>query len=138
MGLFKKERETVVNGAVDLVKNVRGMIDDSRFTAEEQSRFNAQMAEATANFTMATLSESTVRSITRRFIAVGSIYFFYLLILILIVLWKFDPEWFIATKDLLIEFKMPVAFLMVMAFFFGGYYAKSIIGKFIGDKADKK
>ena len=122
-----KDKTTVVEGAVDLVKGIRGMIDDSKFTDEERARFNIQLADATAEFAKNTLSENTIRSQARRHIAVLSIYFFYGLFLLLAVLWKFDPEWFKATKDLATEFNFPIAFVMIMAFFFGGYYLNKFI-----------
>jgi len=115
MGPFGKDKSKVVEGAVQLVGNVTKMIDDSKLTSQEA-------ADATAQFVKDTLSENTERSRTRRSIAVETIRFFFLLIIFLIVAWKFDPAWFVAAKNLIIEFKLPVAFLMVMAFFFGGYY----------------
>lgn len=127
MGLFGKNKETVVKGAVDLVKDIRGMVDDKNFTAEERSRYYAKMGDATAEFAKATMSENTIRSRARRHIAVLSIYFFYFLFLLLVGLWKFDPAWFVATKELAIEFKFPIAFIMIMAFFFGGYYLNKVI-----------
>ena len=136
MGIFGKDRSTIIKGAVDLVGNVRGMIDDKHFTAEEKSRVEMQLSDATAKFVKDTLGESTSRSIARRNIAIVSIYFFYGLILLLITLWKFDKEWFVAVKDLIVEFQLPVAFIMIMAFFFGGYYLNKYIDK--GEDKDKK
>jgi len=129
MGWLGKDRSTVIKGAVDLVSNVRGMIDDKNFTAEERARVDSQIANAAGKFAIDTLGESTERSIARRSLAVNTVYFFYFLSLLLIILWKFDQEWFIAAKDLIVEFKLPVAFLMVMAFFFGGYYVSKFAGK---------
>jgi hypothetical protein len=126
MGLFGKDKSTVVKGAVDLVGNIRGMIDDSKFTAEEKARFNIQIADATAEYAKATLSENTERSKARRHIAIVSIYFFYFLVMTLLILWRFAPEWFEAAKQLIVEFKLPTAFIMIMAFFFGGYYLNKL------------
>ena len=120
MGIFKKDKSTIIEGAVKLVGNVRKMIDDSKLTSQEA-------ADATAQFVKDTLSENTERSRTRRSIAVDTIRFFFALIVFLIVVWKFDTAWFDASKDLIIEFKLPVAFLMVMGFFFGGYYLTGAI-----------
>ena len=122
MPLFGKNKETVVNGAVKLVGNIRGMIDDSKFTDEERSRYQMKLADSTTEFVKATLSESTERSRTRRSIAVVSIYYFYFLTSALVLLWKFDPDWYQAALDLVVQFKLPIAFIMIMAFFFGGYY----------------
>lgn len=134
MPLFGKNKTTVVNGVVTLVKDIRGMIDDSKFTDEERARFNIKLADSVADYAKSTLSENTERSKARRHISIVSLYFFYFLVVALLVLWKFDPEWFQASLDLIIEFKLPTAFIMIMAFFFGGYY----VNKFLGGKTSKE
>lgn len=126
MPLFGKDKSKIVSGAVDLVTNIRGMVDDSTFTAQEKARFNLQIADATADFAKATLNENTERSKARRSLAIYSVVFFYILVVILLVLWKFDTEWFDAAKGLILEFKLPTAFIMIMAFFFGGYYLSKV------------
>lgn len=126
MPLFGKNKSTVIEGAVKLVTDVRGMIDDKNFTAEEKSRVQIFLADATADFVKATLNENTERSKARRSLAIVSVYFFYFLVVVLLVLWKFDPLWHEAAKALIIEFKLPIAFIMIMAFFFGGYYLSKL------------
>jgi uncharacterized membrane protein (DUF485 family) len=123
MGFLGKDRTKVVEGTVKLVGDVTKMIDDSKLTTQEK-------ADATAQFVKDTLSENTERSKTRRSIAVETIRFFYLLIIFMIISWRFDPEWFNAVKALVIEFKLPIAFIMIMAFFFGGYYLNGGIKEF--------
>ena len=130
MSIFKKDKSAIIKGAIDLVGNVTKMIDDSKLTSQEA-------AAATAQFVKDTLSENTERSRTRRSIAVDTIRFFFLLTIFLIVVWKFDPLWFEASKNLIIEFKLPVAFLMVMAFFFGGYYLNGGIKAYRKRRRDK-
>ena len=130
MGIFKKDKSKIIDGAVKLVGNVTKMIDDSKLTSQEA-------AEATAQFVKDTLSENTERSRTRRSIAVDTIRFFFALIVFLIVVWKFDTAWFEAAKNLIVEFKLPVAFLMVMAFFFGGYYLSGGIKEYRKRRRDK-
>ena len=134
MPLFGKNKTTVVNGVVTLVKDIRGMVDDSKFTNQEKSRFELSLADSVVDFAKATLSENTDRSKTRRQIAIVSVYFFYFLIIALLILWKLDPLWYKAAKELIIEFKLPTAFIMIMAFFFGGYY----VNKFLGGKTPKE
>ena len=135
MPLFGKNKETVINGVVGLVKNIRGMIDDKNFTDEERARFNIQIADSVAEFAKATLGENTERSKARRSISKVSVYFFYSLIVALLAMWKFDPLWYDASIELIIAFKLPTAFIMIMAFFFGGYYVNKFIG---GGKTKKK
>lgn len=125
-GLGKNNKTTVVDGAVKLIGDVTGMIDDSKFKPEEKARFQIGMADATAEFVKATLSENTERSKARRHIAILSIYFFYFLFAVLVILWRFDSAWFEATKGLALSFKFPTVFIMIMAFFFGGYYLSKL------------
>ena len=134
MKLFGKNKETVIQGAVGLVKDIRGMVDDKNFTDEERARFNTKIADSVAEFAKSTLSENTERSKARRLISIVSVYFFYFLIIALIVLWKFDSAWYDASLKLIIDFKLPIAFIMIMAFFFGGYYTN----KFLGNKKETK
>jgi hypothetical protein len=115
MGIFGKDRTKVIEGGLKLVSNVTSMIDDSALTEQEK-------AGAVGQFVKDTLSENTARSKTRRSVALDTVRFFYALIVFLIISWKFDTLWFDAVKDLIIEFKLPVAFIMIMAFFFSGYY----------------
>ena len=138
MGIFKKDKSTIVNGVVTLVKDIRGMVDDKQFTSEERSRYYMGLADATSEYAKATMSENTERSRTRRSIAEVSVYFFYFLTLLLIGLWRFDSAWFDATKALLIEFKYPTIIIMIMAFFFGGYYLNKFVPEDVLKKKVKK
>lgn len=124
----KKDKTTIVEGVVKLVTGVRGMIDDKNFTSEEKARFDKETASNAAGFVKDTLSESTERSKARRSVAIDTVRFYFALIIFLIVSWKFDPLWFDAVLNLVIEFKLPVAFIMIMAFFFGGYYLNKFTG----------
>ena len=128
MGLLGKDKSKIIAGAIDLVKGVRGMVDDSKFTTEEAVRMNTSLADKTSEFVGATLSENTERSVTRRRIAVFFIYFFCVLTLILIGLWKFDPKWADFALELIVKFNFPWAFIAVIGFFFGTYALKSYTG----------
>lgn len=127
-GLGKKNKTTIVEGVVNLVTGVRGMIDDKNFTSEEKARFDSKTADASADFVKETLSENTERSKARRSVAIDTVRFYFALVIFLIISWKFDPLWFDAVKNLTIEFKLPMAFIMIMAFFFGGHYINKIWG----------
>ncbi len=128
MGLFGKNKETVINGAVKLVGNIRGMIDDSTLTKEEAAKYNIKIADAAAKFATDTMNENTIRSITRRLLAVISVIYFYVLTLGLIIMGKYDNEWYLATKELIIEFRLPEAFIVIIAFFFGAHLIRSYQG----------
>ena len=78
-----KDRSTIVNGAVDLVKNVRGMIDDSKLTDEERMRYHAANAQAASDFVKDTMAENTERVRARRAIAIFLVYFFCSLVVVI-------------------------------------------------------
>ena len=137
MPLFKKDRSTIVNGAVDLVKNVRGMIDDSKLTDEERMRYHAANAQAASDFVKDTMAENTERSRARRAIAIFLVYFFCSLVVVLMILWKFDKEWFVAGKDMVVAFDLHWAFLAVITFFFGSHVLRGYQQKNI-EKQEKK
>ena len=129
LGLGKKDKSSVVKGAIEVVKGVRLMIDEGQFTKEEAAKLNIEAAQGVIKFNTDTMNESTDRSQARRTIAVHSLYFFYFLIIALMGMWKFDQKWYEASLELILAFKLPTAFIMIMAFFFGGYYIKQFIGR---------
>ena len=90
------------------------------FTKEERAKLNMTLADKVASFAEKTLSENTIRSKSRRLIA-------YVIILAW-VLAAFLDIW-IDNIDLTYLWKesaLKTAFIMVLAFFFGGYYMKQI------------
>ncbi len=128
-GLLGKDRSTVVNGAVATVKKVFDLVDKRKHTAQEQAEIAFKRADGAAEFMKATLSESTERSITRRWIAIFYIIFFCIFILCIGVAWKFDPEWAEFLLKLLLSVKLEWAFITIIVFFFGGYVLKEHILK---------
>lgn len=130
MPLFgNKNKETIVEGAVGLVKNIRVMIDESQLTKEEAAKINVQIAKDAAQFAKDTMNENTIRSITRRTLAVSMAIYFLLLTTALIIMGKFDKAWYEMSKELVIEFRLPEAFIAVIVFFFGGYILKQYTGR---------
>lgn len=129
LGLLGKDRTTVVNGAVDSVKKVFDLVDKRKYTAQEQAEIAFKRAEGAAEFMKATLSETTERSITRRWIAIFYIIFFCLFAAFIGVAWKFDPEWARFLLELALALKFGWAFVTIIVFFFGGYVLKEHILK---------
>ena len=129
-GIFSgKNKDTIVEGAVGLVKNIRTMIDEAQLTHEEAVKYNAKIADASAEFVKATLQENTVRSTTRRSIAVEFMRFFYILTIGVIVLWKFDPLWGEFVRKLIVDFQFGWAFVAIVVFFFGAHTLRTAVGK---------
>ena len=130
MGIFdKKNKQTLVEGAVGLVKNIRTMVDESQLTKEEAVKYNITIANAAAQFAKDTMNENTVRSVTRRLLAVATVIYFFVLTTGLIIMGKYDPKWYETSKDLVIQFRLPEAFIAIIIFFFGGYILKQYTGR---------
>lgn len=108
-----------------LVEDISSGVDKLAFTTEEKADYNAKQADNLAQYTKDTLSENTIRSKARRLIA------------ILIIANAIITIWFSIILKLLgidplfvLEIFTTVfgsgAVIMVLTFFFGGYYAKGI------------
>lgn len=104
-------------------------MDDWKFTDEEKSRFNKEAADAMSSFAKETLSESTERAQSRREIARLIIYWYLILSLVGVIFLFIDSE---KTK-LIIQFAdqmyLTIAFITIIAFFFGGYYINQFKSK---------
>lgn len=127
--LIGKNKTTVVNGAVDLVKGIRKMVDDTKFTSEEAARMNIEAANAISQFAKDTLTENTDRSKTRRQIATFYIYFFCGLVVSVIGIWKFESEWAEFALKIIDQLSLGWAFIAVIAFFFGAHLMRQYTGQ---------
>jgi len=122
MGLIGKSTVgKAVDGALDTVGKVTDMIDKRKYTAQEQAEFNLKTAEGAAEFVKSTYSESTIRSRTRRSIAVFYIIFFCAFFVGVVILYKFDEKWANFALGMAQTFQMEWAFITIIIFFFGGY-----------------
>lgn len=95
-------------------------IDNLALTDQEK-------ADSLRDFVKETLSENTERSKSRRFIVKVVIYANIALLAITIACYFVDNiEGVKAMLEIAKAFKMDIAFLMVLTFFFGGYYAGKV------------
>jgi len=128
MGWFK----SIIKGGIDIgdtANNLLSKLDDSKFTEQEKAGYNKQMADATAEFYKLTLNENTVRSRTRRKIAIMIIKNYLVVLWLFVLLWGANQFTTLEIDlNMLIEiiklFNIVTAFIMILAFFFGGYYAQ--------------
>lgn len=129
MGWFKKVSTGVkaLFGKSTLdINNVFNTIttkmDDWKFTEAERMQYNKEAAAAMAEYAKETMNESTERAQSRREIARLIIYFFLFYCTLGVVFLFINPD---KTK-LMMEFAssmyLDIAFLSIIAFFFGGYY----------------
>lgn len=100
--------------------------DKLAFSKQERANFNAKAADKLAEFVGSSLSENTIRSKTRRHIAFVVVYAFILLVLFAIVLSFFDQTKSDFVFQVIKDSSIQTGFIMVLAFFFGGYYMKGI------------
>jgi len=110
-----------VNNVFDKVSSG---IDQLNFTNEERATYNKEAADALATFTKETLSESTDRSKTRRQIALAITAIYMLMSVCCMILAFFNTEKAKLLIDVSAALSLDTAFVMVLAFFFGGYYLK--------------
>jgi hypothetical protein len=98
-------------------------IDNLAFTSEERAKLNILLADKVADFAEKSLNENTIRSKSRRAVAyVVVVAYIGLIIFSLFV----DSEY---VHGLVTNSALNTAFLMVLAFFFGGYYMEGFTKK---------
>lgn len=120
-------------------ENVMDKIDDSKLTAEEANRINMEKADKVMEFAEKTADENSIRSKSRRFVAYGilvNLFAAFWLVCILYLLGKVELG--DAIKSLAIEWKFITVFIMVAAFYFGGYYANGLVERMRKPKKEKK
>jgi len=95
-------------------------IDKLKFTKQEIAELNVKLADKVADFAEKTLSENTIRSKARRLISYVIIFAY----ILAVVVSYFSNNAMIGyvVKDSALK----TAFIMVIAFFFGGYYMSKL------------
>lgn len=106
-------------------------IDNLGFTEQEKATFTKDMAEGLAKYTIDTLGESSDRSKTRRDIAIMivSLYLLTFIVALVMLLMSKDLTSVKMIIELANEMNLSIGFLMVLGFFFGGYYLQNLMGK---------
>lgn len=113
-----------VNKAIDFVAK---SADNLNFTNQERAKLNAELAENLVKHVEATVDESTDRSVTRRYIAVVIITLYVCIAVAVLLLYAFGVD---AVAKQIVEItnvlELDTAFIMILAFFFGGYYINKL------------
>ena len=129
---------SLFKGKIDVGRVVDKLADGAdtlRFSNEERAEFNLKMADRLAEYAKDTLSENTIRSKARRHIALIVVYTFIVLLIAAIVLHFVDPEKSKFLIEIISGSPISTGFIMVLAFFFGGYYLKNV--SFVNKKERK-
>jgi hypothetical protein len=108
-----------------LLTQVGGWIGNSQYTAEEQAEMNRDMAKAVQDFAVATLSESTERSKTRRDIAVFIIKFYALLIFMTGITYPVSKEWSTVWFSLATDPIIGGLVIAISIFFYGAHVIRA-------------
>lgn len=120
-----KTVDNVMDKDNGLLTQVGGWIGNMNFTKEEQAKMNLATGEAVATFVASTLSENTVRSKTRREVAILWIKAQLIMIFWVMLVAPFDMELAKFYAGIVFGTLMLSGTLSVIAFFFGPY----MIGK---------
>ena len=116
------------------VDKVGKAADTLNFSQQERAQLNAETVEGLARFVNETANESTDRSITRRYLAIMIIAVYLLISMIIVVYYPFNHEVASQLVKLVIELDLGIAFISVIAFFFGAH----MIRGFVAPKNEKK
>ena len=111
----------------DVVEKVGKAADTLNFSQQERANLNAETVESLAEFVKATASESTDRSITRRYLAIMIIAVYLLVSLFIIVYYPFNHENAQQLVKMVIELDLGIAFISVIAFFFGAHMIRGFV-----------
>ena len=129
MGIFKaKHMDQAVTAAISSG-------DKLFFTKEEKADFSKQIADAQVDYIKTSMSEGSIRSMTRRWLSISIMFVFLSLLLASVVIGFWNKEHseftFSVAKEL---FGLT---MMVAGFFFGGYMVKNTIMPAINKKSRK-
>jgi hypothetical protein len=111
--------------ARDTVRGVGTWIDERSFTEEEKSKANLELAVKYAQYADQTLQESTVRSKTRRSLALMIIRTEVCVLLLSAAVFRVSPEWSEYLYKLAVESPLGLMTLGVGAFFFGTHLLRT-------------
>lgn len=117
--LFSSKK--VVDTAMDTVKDIRDGIDMLVYTDEEKAIYHAKISEVILKRSEVALQESSIKSMTRRIIAVSVVLIAEFLTVVLLVgyLAKFDKPMMLGVWSLLQFWAVPLG--IVLAFYLGYY-----------------
>jgi len=134
MGIFKifKGKVNVEEVSTSVIEGV----DKLFFTKEEKAGFSKEIADAQLEYLKTTVSENSARSITRRWLSIGIMGLFLLLIIVTAIAYPFSKDYAQFTLEL--ANSLTTLVMMVAAFFFGGYMVNNHILKKINIKKQSK
>lgn len=126
----------VVDTACNVVDNTVSGIDKLFYTDEEKAEAKKEMIAQYLDYVKTTLGETSIRSVTRRVIAISIIGVWLLMIVSTIVAFFIGAEFVRFLLELLDRMTFPVS--SVIVFYFGPYMLSYLTKSFSGIKVEKK
>jgi len=120
-GTSPKTIDDIFDAEKGLLTKAGAWIGNANFTQEEQAELSAKTQESVRDFVVATLSESTERSQTRRTIATEFFRFYMALICIAVVVYPVDPTWSAMIVGLITSLAVGSVVTAITIFFFGSH-----------------
>jgi hypothetical protein len=112
-----------------VINNVSSGLDKLILTDEERLDFNKKLIDANIDFVRLTQNENTIRSITRRYIAILIIVVYLLLILSSVIFYTCGQV-AIATFIIgILQDILGTSFISVIIFFFGSHIVNNVMDK---------
>ena len=113
--------DNVLDKDKGLITQFGGWVDRNKFTEQEKITMRTESYSDIRKFVVATLDESTVRSVARRDIALLVIKFFILTLFMCGMTYPINPEWSAVWFNLATSSNMGGLVIAVSIFFFGSH-----------------
>ena len=128
MGLlsFLETSDKAVEVVDNVVDNAAKGIDALWFTTEEKSKASLDVMELWVKMTANIANESSVRSLTRRYLAFAFCGIFILLLLGMTIIWPWNPTYSNYLLSVLGEIKWIITAIVI--FYFGYFGVKEVLG----------
>lgn len=132
MGLFSfitgaKQVDKCLDIGDKVSTGIMAGIDKAFYTKEEKAINANKIMDAQLEFFKTTMSESTIRSVTRRVIAIMIMALFSFAFLFTVLVWKYDPGWAEHCIKTVKTFSIGELTFMVGVFFFGSHALASFV-----------
>jgi len=132
MGLFSfitgaKQVDKALDIGEKVSTGIMSGIDKAFYTKEEQAINGIKVMDSQLEFIKMALSESSIRSVTRRVIAIIIMTLFSFAFMFTVLVWKYDPGWAEHCIQTVVKFSLGELTFMVGVFFFGSHALASFV-----------
>ena len=114
-----------------VVSGIANGIDALHFSSEEKAQLIIDVSKTVVDYAKQTINESSIRSMTRRMIALEFTTIFLALIVFAAIMWRWDISWAAHVFNCALVLKNPI--IAIILFYFGSYGLGYLL-----DKKNKK